>query len=55
MLRMQHLDGSSIGATLLTGFFGWLAHVTKSDLATAFTIVAAITTIAVNIKKLRKK
>jgi hypothetical protein len=52
---MHHLDSSSILATLLTGFFGWLAHITKSDVAVTFTILAGATTVLVNIKKLRKK
>ncbi|MBL0144925.1 MAG: hypothetical protein IPP48_03360 [Chitinophagaceae bacterium] len=52
--KMHQLDGSSIGATLLTGLFWWLAHITKSDVAVTITILAGLTTIAVNLKKLTK-
>lgn len=51
--KMHHLDGSSILGTILTGVFWWLAHITKSDVAVTITIIAGLTTIIVNLKKLK--
>lgn len=52
---MHHIDSSSVFGCSLTIFFGWFAHVTKSDLALTVTILAGLTTIALNIKKFIKK
>jgi hypothetical protein len=54
MKTMQHLDSSSITGSVLTIFCGVFAHVTKSDVALVVTILAGITTIAINIQKIIK-
>lgn len=52
---MHQLDGSSTGGALLTITLWWVAHITLSEVATICAICAAVSTIWVNIKKLRKK
>jgi sorbitol-specific phosphotransferase system component IIC len=52
---MHDLDSSSIFGCTLTLLFGLFAHITKSDVAVTVTIIAGLTTIAINIKKLLNK
>jgi hypothetical protein len=54
-LAMHHIDSSSVLGCCLTIFLGWFAHITKSDIALTVTIIAGLTTIALNIKKFIKK
>jgi hypothetical protein len=55
MTKSMQLDGTSIIGTLLTCLFSWIAHITGSDVALTITIIAGLSTILVNVKKLRKK
>ena len=54
MRLMQQLDGGSTLACCFTLILGLFAHITKSDIAVTITILAGITTILVNLHKLKK-
>ncbi len=51
---MMQLDGGSTLACFITVIAGAFAHITKSDIALTVTILAGITTILVNLHKLKK-
>lgn len=51
---MTQLDGGSTLACIVTIVSITFAHVTKSDVALTVTIIAGITTILVNLHKLKK-
>jgi hypothetical protein len=52
---MHHLDGNSIGGSLLSIMLLWIGYITLSNVATVCAIAAAVSTIWVNVKKLKNK
>jgi hypothetical protein len=54
-MRMEHYDtGSSNLACMITFILGVFAHWTKSDVAIYLTMMAAFTTVILNVKKIWK-